>query len=155
MRFSHKESLMTFSAMILPALLFIAGCQSRAVVPPLPDHIRSEFQKSYSEGYYPNFARLRNETGEIIIQIWVEPTGRIGEPIVVDEKSVQFPRLIDAARGLLSGAKVRVGDKYKKTLTASIVFEISPCGIVQHSPGADYNLNLCVDPSPTPQEMTP
>ncbi len=155
MKSSHEESLMKLPAVILPALLFIAGCQSRAVAPPLPNHLKSEFQKSYSEGYYPNFARSRKETGEIIIQLSVGPSGRIDEPVVVDERSVQIPRLVDAARRLLHNTQFRVGDKYKKTLTASIVFEVSPCGTVQHSPGADYNLNLCVDPLPTPDLITP
>ena len=144
---------MKLSAMIPPALLFIAGCQSGAVAPPPPDLFRSE--KVYPEGYYPDLARRRKETGEIIIQFSVGPTGRIDEPIAVDERSVQNPRLIYAARRLLSGAKIRLGNKFKKSLTVSIVFEISPCGTVQHSRGADYNLNLCVDPLPTPQAITP
>jgi hypothetical protein len=142
---------MKLSTIVLPALLFVAGCPSHAVAPPLPDPLRSV----PSEGYYPNFARSRKETGEIILRFSVGPTGRIDEPVVVDERSVQMPRLIDASRRLLHGAKFRVGDKYKKDLTASIVFEISPCGTVQHSPGADYNLNLCVDPLPTPELITP
>ena len=67
-------------------------------------------------------ARRRMETGEIIIQFSVGTTGSIDEPIAMAERSVRFPRLIDAARRLFSGTKLPVGDEYKKSLTVSIVF---------------------------------
>ena len=138
-------------ALIMP-LVSTACFTSRPIAPPLPDWYRNNF----SDSYYPRFSVQTKEVGEIIVQFKIGADGVIEEPIAVnEEKSAHFPRLIEATRRLLHRAKFVVGDRYKKTLTASVVFEVAPCGTIQHSAGADYNLNLCMDPMPIPGGITP
>jgi TonB family protein len=117
------------------------------VAPPLPERYKNG---SFIE-YYPDASRRAHESGEVVLEFTVGPKGLVDEPIAVNEqKSVTFPRLQKAARQIAQGMRFPVGDAYKRTLTASIVFEISACGTVHHSGGADYDLNLCLKPPQDP-----
>lgn len=124
-----------------------SGASAGSVAPPLPEAYKS----SSLLDFYPDASKRAHESGEVIVNFTVGPNGIAGEPIAVDEqKSVPVPRLRTAARQIVTGMRLPLGDQYKKTLTASIVFEISACGNVHHAKGADYNLNLCLRPTRDP-----
>jgi TonB family protein len=117
------------------------------VAPPLPER----YKNGSSIEYYPDASRRAHESGEVVVEFTVGPKGLVDEPIAVNEqKSAAFPRLQNAARQIAQGIRFPVDDAYKRTLTASIVFEISDCGTVRHSGGADYDLNLCLNPPRDP-----
>jgi TonB family protein len=117
------------------------------VAPPLPERYKNG---GFIE-YYPDASRRAHESGEVVVEFTVGPKGLVDEPISVNEqKSAAFPRLQNAARQIAQGMRFPVDDAYKRTLTASIVFEISACGTVRHSGGADYDLNLCLKPPQDP-----
>jgi TonB family protein len=124
-----------------------APVSAAPVAPPLPERYKNgDFVE-----YYPDASRRAHESGEVVVEFTVGPQGLVDEPITVsEEESAAFPRLQKAARQIAQGMRFPVGDAYKRTLTASIVFEISACGSVPHSGGTDYDLNLCLKPPSDP-----
>jgi TonB family protein len=140
---------------ILTSFWIVCGCASPErvdrpipVAPPFPESYRGENFRDY----YPDASRRARETGEIIVELSLAPDGKVQTVAVDDQRSAPFPRLAEGAQKVVHGMKFLVGDSYKKLLTMSIVFDISPCGKVIHSPGADYDINICVDPRPVNYE---
>ena len=111
------------------------------VAPPLPERYKNG---SFIE-YYPDASRRAHESGEVVVEFTVGSKGLIDEPITVNEqKSAAVPRLQKAARQIAQGMRFPVGDAYKSTLTASIIFEITACGTVHHSRATDAVLVLTI-----------
>lgn len=106
--------------------------------------------------YYPDASIRAKESGEVVVHFSLDATGLVEKPIGIDdEKSTHIPRLRGAAEKIVAtyNARFQVGDGYKRVLTASVVFEISPCGNISHSRGADYDLNLCGAPRVMNQDV--
>jgi TonB family protein len=135
-------------AIILVSTLLL-GCVSPKLIhkplliaPPLPER----YLTGNLNEYYPDASKRAHETGEVIVNFTVAANGVVNNITVNEHASAPFPRLLNAATKIVQGLKLAVGDKYKTSLTMSIVFEIAPCGIVSHSSGPDYYTFLCVDP---------
>src|ERR1700733_6007688 len=134
---------------ILVSVLLASGCASPKHIdkplllpPPLPErYLTGGFIE-----YYPDASKRAHETGEVIVNFTVAANGVVNNIIVNEHASAPFPRLLNAATKIVQGLKLAVGDKYKTSLTMSIVFEIAPCCNVSHSSGPDYYTFLCVDP---------
>jgi TonB family protein len=123
------------------------------VAPPLPPFYRSVQLVSAN---YPEASRRTGEQGRVVVQFDIDLTGRVSGPVDIDKKqSNDHPHLILAAQRLFHGAHFPVRRIYKRTITASILFEIAPCGTLAHAPGVDYTVNFCVEkflpPPPAPQ----
>jgi hypothetical protein len=52
--------------------------------------------------------------------------------VLLSEQSTSYLRLLDATRKIFHRRQFAVGDGYRRTVTASIVFEIAPCGTIEH-----------------------
>jgi TonB family protein len=125
----------------------VAHVSAAPVAPPLPERYKSG---NFTD-FYPDASRRAREGGEVVVIFTIGPKGTADEPITVDqEKSATSPRLQMAARQIVQNLGFPLGDTYKRTLTASIVFEISACGSVRHSAAADYDWNLCLKPPADP-----
>jgi hypothetical protein len=140
------------ATLFLIVLALVAGCANnrhaseRPTVPPLPEGLR-DGQKFLE--YYPDASKRAHEQGRVVAKLQIGPSGALDLPIQIDSNLTDAaPRLEEAARKILRGWRFEVGDKYKTNVTASIVFELEPCGTVTQAPTADYRLNLCLDPSP-------
>jgi hypothetical protein len=97
--------------------------------------------------YYPDASKRATETGEIILHFRIGADGIAQEPFVVDEaRSIASPRLIKAAKQLYYRSRYEVGERYRHEVTASVLFEIMPCGKLQQSSGLDYYYRLCIPP---------
>ena len=118
------------------------------VAPPLPER----YLTGNLNEYYPDASRRAHDAGEVIVDFTVAADGAVRDVTVNEQRSAQLPRLFKAATQIVQGLKLAVGDNYKTQLSMSIVFEISPCGYVPHSPGPDYFTFLCIDPFPPPTE---
>jgi hypothetical protein len=69
------------------------------------------------------------------------------EPITIDEAlSTSFPRLLDATRKIFHRRKLVVDDGYRRSIAASVVFEIEPCGLLSHYKDVNIYLNVCIPP---------
>jgi hypothetical protein len=78
------------------------------------------------------------------------------EPFVVDAaRSTSSPRLIEAAEQLFARSRYEIGERYRRRVTASVMFEIMPCGELQPMFGLDYYYHLCIPPMKHPILPTP
>jgi hypothetical protein len=99
--------------------------------------------------YYPDASKRAKETGEVILHFRVGADGMAQEPFIVDEaSSTAAPRLIKAAKQLFERSRYEIGERYRHEVTASVLFEIMPCGKLQQSSGFDYYYHLCIPPRP-------
>lgn len=64
----------------------------------------------------------------------------------MDDATTARPRLIAAAKMLFSRSRYEAGDHYRHEVTASVLFEIMPCGQLRQTPSLDYYYNLCIPP---------
>jgi hypothetical protein len=96
--------------------------------------------------YYPDASKRRTETGEVILHFRIGADGIAQEPFVVDDASTATPRLIDTAKKLFLRSRYEIGERYRHEVTASVLFEIMPCGKLQQTSGLDYYYNLCIPP---------
>jgi TonB-like protein len=138
---------------LLLALMLLPGCVADRhapiiplAAPPIPKRL-SDGQKFLD--YYPDASKRAHEQGRVVMKLQIGASGELEQPIQIDRgRTDATARLAEAAQKILSGAKFDVGDTYKKNVTASIVFELVPCGAVTQDPTTDYRINLCLDPSP-------
>ncbi len=129
-------------------MIVVAGAQSspedRALAPRVwaPPRDVSE--------YYPPASLRLGETGRVILRFTVNADGHAVEPVSVneDQPSGASPRLVVAAERYLGDLRFDTGERYKKVLVASFVFELAPCGALEHSLVHDYSFNLCRDRPP-------
>jgi hypothetical protein len=141
--------------LVILSLATAAGCASintshsvapALIAPPLPKSLASS--TGFIE-YYPDASRRAKEVGRVVVSLKIGSSGTLDGPIAIDEKQTSAaPRLVDAATKILSGVHFDVDNTYKRSVVVSLVFEIEPCGTVTHAEGADYRLNLCLDPNP-------
>jgi hypothetical protein len=54
--------------------------------------------------------------------------------------------LVRAAEQLFDGSRYEIGGHYRHDVTASVLFEIMPCGKLQQTWGLDYYYRLCNPP---------
>jgi TonB family protein len=142
----------------LGVLILAGGCVNSRVAPeqpvpvplpapPLPAELRDGGQKLLD--YYPDASRRAHEQGRVVVKLQIDASGARSHVIEVDhERTHAASRLEDAAVKILKGAQFETGDTYRKDVTASILFELEPCGAVTHDPTADYRIALCLDPNP-------
>ena len=106
--------------------------------------------------YYPPASLRSGETGLVVLGFTVNVDGKVIEPFTLDGTSGSSSyRLILAAEHYIRDARFGPGSHYTKRLTASFVFEIAPCGLLTHSVGADYTIDLCRDAPPPSQIQQP
>jgi len=104
--------------------------------------------------FYPNDSKRAKETGEVILQFRIGADGIAQEPFVVDEvHSTSAPRLIKAAKQLYQRSRYEIGKGYRHEVTASVLFEVMPCGKLQQASGLDYYYRLCVPPVPLVENL--
>ena len=149
-RHSPAIVVLTFAALVS------AGCASPKLIdkpllvaPPLPER----YLTGNLNEYYPDASKRAHESGEVVVEFTVAANGAVQHITVNEQRSAPYPRLFDAATKMLQGLKLAVGEKYKTSLSMSIVFEISPCGNVPHLAGPDYFTFLCVDPLRPPADL--
>lgn len=68
------------------------------------------------------------------------------EPFVIDEATRDSPRLMEAAQKLLHDSRYESGEHFRHEVTASVLFEIEPCGKLKQTQGLDYYVWLCAPP---------
>jgi hypothetical protein len=103
--------------------------------------------------YYPDASRRAHETGEVILHFRIGADGIAQEPLVVDDATSAVPRLIEEAEKLFRSTRYETDERYRHEVTASVLFEIMPCGKLKATAGLDYYLSLCV-PAFVPVEMS-
>jgi hypothetical protein len=100
--------------------------------------------------FYPDASKRAHETGEVSR---IGADGIAQDPFVVDEAhSTGAPRLIKAAHQLFQRSRYEAGERYRHEVTASVLFEIMPCGKLQPTSGLDYYYRLCNPPIPVPED---
>ncbi len=137
---------------LVPAVLLVAACTvtngrvDRGTEPVLyaPRLLTRIMDQN---DYYPDPSRRRSETGEVILHFRIGADGIAQEPFLVDEaRSTSSPRLIKAAEQLFDRSRYEIGERYKDEVTASVLFEIIPCGELEQASGLDYYYHLCIPP---------
>ena len=95
--------------------------------------------------YYPDPSRRAKDVGRVVVHFTIGATGVPEEPITIDEQqSDAHPRLLNATRQIFHKLQFETGDAYKRDVTASVVFELAPCGSIPHANDVDYRVNLCL-----------
>jgi hypothetical protein len=61
-------------------------------------------------------------------------------------KSFLRRKVIKAAKQLFQRSRYEIGERYRHEVTASVLFEIMPCGKLKQESGLDYYYNLCISP---------
>jgi hypothetical protein len=86
----------------------------------------------------------------VVLRFTVNADGKAVEPFKLDDDQSlrSSDRLIAAAKQYLGDSSFDAGARYKKVLTASFVFELVPCGVLEHSLVHDYSIDLCRDRPP-------
>jgi hypothetical protein len=113
------------------------------------------WKESMALACYPDASMRAKERGEVILHFKIGADGIAQEPFVLDEATTGARRLIEAAEKLFHRTHYAVGDHYRHEVTASVLFEIMPCGALKATLGLDYYLSLCIPPKvefslPTP-----
>lgn len=117
---------------------------SVSLAPPLPQALHRSLHE-----WYPDASKRLHEQGRVVVDGDISPAGVLIEPVSIDRTQTDAtPRLEEAASKLLRGIKFDIGDRYKKRVTISIVFELVPCGSIAPPLSVDYRVNICLDPSP-------
>jgi Gram-negative bacterial TonB protein C-terminal len=102
--------------------------------------------------FYPDASKRATETGEVILHFRIGADGIAEEPFIVDEAHSTAPRLVKAAQQLFYRSRYEVGESYRHEVTASVLFEIMPCGKLQQTSGLDYYYRLCNPPTRVPED---
>jgi hypothetical protein len=102
--------------------------------------------------YYPPASLRLDETGRVVLRFTVDASGKAVGPFALDaeQSSNASVRLLAAAEEYLKDSSFGTRAPYKKVLLASFVFELMPCGTLEHSAVHDYTINLCRDRLPPP-----
>jgi DNA-binding beta-propeller fold protein YncE len=99
--------------------------------------------------YYPDASKRAKDVGRVVVHFTIGASGVPEEPITIDERqSDAHPRLQNATRQIFHKLQFEAGDAYKRDLTASVVFELAPCGNISHANDVDYRVNLCLELPP-------
>jgi hypothetical protein len=115
----------------------------------------------HPDQYYAVASVRLGETGIVVLHFAVGPDGKAKTPITHDEPFIVDPslsrdarlglRLIESAENYIRAAKFDTRGFHKRQMTASFVFEVKPCGTLEHSRVSDYAINLCRErPPPNP-----
>jgi outer membrane biosynthesis protein TonB len=97
--------------------------------------------------YYPDASRRAKEMGEVVVRLTIGPTGVLEEPIDIDlGQSASYPRLLDATRKIFRRRQFAIGDGYTRTVTASVLFEIEPCGHIPRTKDVNFYIDVCIAP---------
>jgi outer membrane biosynthesis protein TonB len=137
----------------LSLLLLATGCTSGSA--PRQTTARDEtppismlpLDTSTLDYYYPDASRRAKETGRVVARLTIGANGVPEEPIDIDsEQSTSYPRLLDATRKIFRRRQFAIGDGYSRTVTASVVFEIAPCGNIPHVKDVNFHLDVCLQP---------
>jgi len=137
---------------LVSALLFLAACTvtngqadrgtETILYAPRPLELMNA-----PNDFYPDASKRAKETGEVILHFRIGADGIAQEPFIVDEvHSTSTPRLIKAAKQLFQRSRYEIGERYRHEVTASVLFEIMPCGKLKQESGLDYYYNLCISP---------
>lgn len=153
---------MTFKAQVLSAVFVstftvtayssaqnVSSPQDPAIAPSIlaPSRDVSE--------YYPAASLRAEEMGRVVLHFTVNEEGKAVEPFTMDGTSGSSSyRLIVGAQQYLRDSRFGSGTHYKKMLTASFIFELAPCGTLEHS-SADYRIDLCRERPPASQAPQP
>jgi len=159
----HGSLFVTFNARVLSAVLVgaivvsghssaqnVSSPEDRAIAPSILAPPRDAGE------YYPAASLRSGETGQVVLRFTVNADGKAVEPFTMDGTSGSSTyRLIVAAEQYLRDSKFGTGPHYKKVLTAIFVFELTPCGTLEHSLVHDYAIDLCRDRPPRSQILQP
>ena len=130
-----------------------SGCISGKVLPPAGQATAPRMvapTAASSSTYYPDASRRANETGLVVLHFSVAKNGKAEGPFLMDDKAMATApsvRLINAAELYLRHADFETNTRHEGLLTASVIFELEPCGSLKHAPIHDYAINLCRDRS--------
>lgn len=107
--------------------------------------------------YYANASLRLGESGRVVVQFDLDARGKAVEPVRVDESRSTSTsiRLIETAQKYLRDSTFDIGSQYRKTVTVSFVFELTPCGSVEHARDVDYQVSLCRERPPPPDFVQP
>jgi hypothetical protein len=113
-------------------------------------------QRDISEYYFPASLRA-GDKGLVVLRFTVNADGKAVEPFTVGEQTSGSSsyRLIVGAETYLRDSTFGTVMDDKKVLTASFVFELAPCGHIEHILIRDYTINFCRDPPPAPHVLQP
>lgn len=113
-------------ALFLILMTALAGCATHRpaqrtpapVAPPLPKALSGNLLE-----YYPDASKRQHEQGRVVVDAEIGP-GPFAQPVSIDRAQTDAtPRLEEAASKILRDHKFDVGERYKKRVTVSIVFE--------------------------------
>ena len=106
--------------------------------------------------YYPQASLRLGEAGRVVLHFSVSADGKAVEPFTVDagESINAVERLVVTASDYLRESRFISRAPYRGILTASFVFELAPCGTLEHSLTYDYTINLCRERPPPPKSIT-
>ena len=109
-----------------------------------------------SEYYAPASLRL-GESGRVVVRFNLDARGKAIEPVTVDESRSTSTsiRLVATAQKYLRDSTFDIGALYRKTVTVSFVFELTPCGSLEHAADTDYQVSLCREQPPRPDVAQP
>jgi Gram-negative bacterial TonB protein C-terminal len=106
--------------------------------------------------YYPDASQRAREEGQVIVRLTISAIGIPEEPIDIDtEQSTPYPRLLEATRKIFHGQHFAIGDGYRRTVSASVIFEIAPCGNISHARDVNFYLDVCLPPRPPINNASP
>lgn len=165
----HLRSLISLCVVVAGGSAFslmtaITGCASNSgvvtsahalVAPPLPKSIANQ---ENLQGFYPDASIRAKETGRVVVDLKIAPSGALDGPPVVDASQTSAaPRLIEATMYMLDNKWIvfDVGDTYKRSVRASVVFQLQPCGAITPARGIDYQFILCGTPRPPGIQIDP
>jgi hypothetical protein len=134
----------------VPALVLAISCtttkpQVESAAHPIPFAPRALKIERWN-GWYPDASKRAHETGEVIVHFNIGTDGNAREPFVIDKSTRDMPRLMEAAQKLLRDSRYESGEHFRHEVTASILFELTPCGTLKQTEGLDYYVWLCIDP---------
>jgi hypothetical protein len=107
--------------------------------------------------YYANASLRLGESGRVVVRFNLDPRGKAIEPVTVDESrsTSTSTRLVASAEKYLRDSTFDIGPLYRKTVTVSFVFELMPCGSLEHATDVDYQVSLCRERPPPVESITP
>jgi hypothetical protein len=118
-----------------------------------------------ADNYYAWASVRLGQAGSVVLHFSIGPDGKAKEPILHDEPFIVDQgnalddraalRLIEGAEKYIRAAKFDARGIHKRQVTASFVFEVKPCGNLQHSRTHDYAISLCRErPPPIPVDLS-
>jgi hypothetical protein len=145
---------------LVPAFLLLSACsttngQANRGTQAIRFAPRALAKNLSPSEYYPDASIRAGETREVILHFHIGSDGMAQAPYVVDEATNAVARLIEEAQKMLRDTHYESGERYRHEVTASVLFEIMPCGKLQQTSGLDYYYRLCVPPMPYGERTMP